>query len=569
MPTKRPAGRGPVVPCDRPAKKKRPACRGPVVHGPTGSLCDRRRAQPSGQDLCPSHRAPPREQPALYDHDDQEWLEEASQPAQPWTQPQTYHFPVEQHPWADHIINLLVSHGFLPARAQVSLSLSCWSDCSGINSEGFSMADLSAAMRKLMGVTLEWNLYYTCDKDPRCLEFAKLNHNPKHFSNDMEKRCFKTGKFWCELCEANHDMPASGVDVYIGTFPCSPWARRGKRTGMSHPDARCLLIGVQTIVALAPAVFIIELGEMPNASAKKEIMDKIGSIHTKCSRARYVIHDLAENLDPSWAAYCVRRSRFFVIGWRSDTLGGQGHTTATDPLKCIIEHPLKVPRTNYFTFLGLPCDIDWSRVHAYPTPQELEWIRAHGCTCGVSPLSICPQHPCTCGHCGAQGLECAWRSHLLKLVADAGLERVISHNSNTLTYLQVLEMHGRSGPATARLRITINVLAMKCEAQPLQDTLMIADLSQNFGFGSILVNGDVPTLTTKSHLHSFRAGMRLTAYHLAALEGLDTTKMKFAPDMSPSWFAQRLGLGVHVANFGMVLMGALAVPMKGMLRAVC
>ena len=68
-------------------------------------------------------------------------------------------------------------------------------------------------MRKLMGVTLEWNLYYTCDKGPRCLEFAKLNHNLKHFSNDMEKRCFKTGKFWCDLCETNHDMPASGVDV--------------------------------------------------------------------------------------------------------------------------------------------------------------------------------------------------------------------------------------------------------------------------------------------------------------------------------------------------------------------
>ena len=82
---------------------------------------------------------------------------------------------------------------------------------------------------------------------------------------------------------------------------------------MEHPDAKCLIIGVQTIVVLTPAVFIIELGEMPEASAKKEVLDIIRSINTRCTRASYLIHGLARNLDPSGAAYCVRRSRFFVI----------------------------------------------------------------------------------------------------------------------------------------------------------------------------------------------------------------------------------------------------------------
>ena len=74
-------------------------------------------------------------------------------------------------------------------------------------------------------------------------------------------------------------------------------------------------------------------------------------------------------------------------------------------------------------------------------------------------------------------------------------------------------------------------------------------------------------MTTKSHLHSFRAGVRLTTYHMAALSGLDTTKMNFAQNMTPQWFAHRVGLGVHTANFGMVLMGTLALPICRMLTS--
>ena len=106
----------------------------------------------------------------------------------------------------------------------------------------------------------------------------------------------------------------------------------------------------------------------------------------------------------------------------------------------------------------------------------------------------------------------------------------------------------------------MNLYALKPEAQPLGDTLMIADLSRNPGSGSVLVNGEVPTLTTSSHLHSFRAGVRLTTYHIAALAGLDTTQMNFAQGMSPQWFAQRVGQEGHVASFGLVLMVALALP---------
>ena len=255
-------------------------------------------ARSSGQDLCPSRQS---EEPVFYDP--AEWLEEVSgQPRQPmpWTLPPTDCPPVEQHPWANHIINLLIAKGFLPAQAAVSLELTVWSDCSGINSEMFSLGDLGAAMFSLMKLQVVWNLYFTCEQDQKCLELAKLNHKPRHFSIAMEERCFKTGKFWCDSCEENHVMPTSGVDIYIGTFPCSPWTRRGKRTGMEHPDAKCLLIGVDTIILLAPAVFIIELGEMPASSGKAEAMSVINCINSKRGRATYIIHNLKENISPSW-----------------------------------------------------------------------------------------------------------------------------------------------------------------------------------------------------------------------------------------------------------------------------
>ena len=95
------------------------------------------RAWSSGQDSCPSRQS---EEPVLYDPT--EWFEEASgQPGQPmpWTLPPTGGTPVEQHPWAKHIINLLIDNGFLPAQAKALLELKVWQDCYGINCKMFSM----------------------------------------------------------------------------------------------------------------------------------------------------------------------------------------------------------------------------------------------------------------------------------------------------------------------------------------------------------------------------------------------------------------------------------------------
>ena len=78
--------------------------------------------------------------------------------------------------------------------------------------------------------------------------------------------------------DANHGLPRASVDLHVGTYPCSPWSRRGKITGFGHPDAEVSIIGWTTIVCMCPAVFVIEIGAMPYQLALAEFMEKIHDI---------------------------------------------------------------------------------------------------------------------------------------------------------------------------------------------------------------------------------------------------------------------------------------------------
>ena len=77
------------------------------------------------------------------------------------------------------------------------------------------------------------------------------------------------------LEEANLPIPRAGVNVYVGSYPCSPWSRKGLRTGWGHPSVEPLRIGLQTMSYIQPAVWIIELGELPEHAALHEILSDI------------------------------------------------------------------------------------------------------------------------------------------------------------------------------------------------------------------------------------------------------------------------------------------------------
>ena len=77
------------------------------------------------------------------------------------------------------------------------------------------------------------------------------------------------------LEEKSLPIPQAGVDVYVGTYPCSPWSRRGLRTGWDHPSVEPSRIGLQTISYIQPAVWMIELAELPDIAALDEVLSDI------------------------------------------------------------------------------------------------------------------------------------------------------------------------------------------------------------------------------------------------------------------------------------------------------
>ena len=48
----------------------------------------------------------------------------------------------------------------------------------------FALQALSANIKEIIGGNVQWNLYYTCDSDPRSIVFARQNHAPKHVGID-------------------------------------------------------------------------------------------------------------------------------------------------------------------------------------------------------------------------------------------------------------------------------------------------------------------------------------------------------------------------------------------------
>ena len=497
-------------------------------------------------------------EPAAYEATECQWQRGSSMAEEPgWASwPQGREVPAI--PWADHMIRALVTHGHLPPQASKSPTLNVWSDCSGINSEMFALKDLSRKLKRIIGADIQWSLHFICESDPKSITFAKDNHGPRHISTDMKQRNFSTGEYWCESCGQNHPLPRSGVDLYVGTYPCSPWSRRGPRTSWDHPSVEAFRIGVETIAFAHPAVWIIEVGELPQESAVDEVVTAIQQACHQGGR-QYTIQPI-RNLTPAFAGYPIKRPRTFFLGWRADVGSA---VVVTGAAATLLQNPLDVTMS-YRGFLGTMRPYDWSGVDEYLAGSMLEFATSSPCMCSCDPMVMCPLHPCKCGRCGADGLACAWRKLCTDQLAHSGMAATERKTVGKGTYLQALESQGGTGPQQQRARVLLNMFAVDPRHQPLKDTLALIDTSQNPPFGSYPTDGLAPTLTTTSQLWCLSAGRFLESWELAALMGLDTRTFKLKSH-SDAWFRKRLGLAVSVPNFGLALMAAMAAPLRRVL----
>lgn len=455
-------------------------------------------------------------------------------------------------------MNVLLRAGLLPRTPTSPVSgclLQVWSDCSGINSEKFALEAINTAFAELLGTQVSWNLYCCCDVDQECLRFTRKMHRPTHTSCDIRHRNFQHGNFFCQDCQENVPLPTSGIDMYIGTYPCSPWSRRGKRTGFDHPDAEPLFIGLETITYLKPPIWLLELGELHDQAARAGVQEVIAKAMRQSGSQLYTMHMMSD-LSPLFSGYPIQRPRFFIMGWRLD-LGSPEAVTA--PLQALLAEPMQIEHS-FHGFLGLCRKVDWSRVGEYPQDEELLWCTDNPCKCSCNPRDVCPVHKCKCSHCGADGLACSWRALLGEFIAKVWTAAPPDMHPAKLTYVQVLEMNGAKAPDAPRLRTYLNIMALHPHARPLNSTLMIVDVSQNPPYQGMCRNGVVPTLATSSAPFCFQTGEFLTTYQIAALMGIQLEKIELM-DFKETWLRKKVGLCVHTASFGVALMALAAVPL--------
>ena len=109
----------------------------------------------------------------------------------------------------------------------------------------------------------------------------------------------------------------------------------------------------------------------------------------------------------------------------------------------------------------------------------------------------------------------------MNFVASNPMADMVSRRRGAVTYIQVLEMNGRQGPRQPRQRVLINLMAIRPESKPLNDTLMVGDVSQMPPFADMFAGGEAPVFATSPNVRAFQVGQALRTQHLAALMGLE------------------------------------------------
>ena len=486
------------------------------------------------------------------------------------TQPEWANSPPVQHPdWAQHAVMLLVNAEILPTDCRgKKVVLNLWVDCGGISTESIASRELKMAIEAATGCEIEFRLYCLCDKDRHARRFVCQNFRPVHTSPDMSNRDFESGMFFCDKCNENHKMPEEGIDIYIGTYPCSPWSPKGPRTGMAHKDISCLHIGLRTVDFLKPWLWLYEtsdgVGHTP-AGADESHIDQVNKLIQELVSVPYHYLEMRGVQPRAWGGYPSRRPRFFGLRWRAD-MYNLPLETLIHPYTTLAPHPMQSDHT-YMTFLGLnvggPNLSEVGQFYFGPGCGHPE------CKCGVDPMELCSVHLCTCQKCKRRpSLACKWRTQMDAHILDKMPQLLQNRHAEgqRLTYMHALEQQGFKTPKPPRVRNMLNVFAVLPGRTNLSQTDMLVDTAPTLALSTSRIDGDAQTITQGSKLWCMRAGKYLDAARKSALMGIKLEELN-VQGLTEAWWHTKLGLAMHVAEAGSMLLLLLAAPVGHRLRA--
>ena len=224
--------------------------------------------------------------------------------------------PLPHPPWAENIVGALREGGLL--QEPKSLAVNLWSDCGGMVTEKIAWVDIRLALEKI-GYKVDLNLYCACEHDPAAKKIINQNHDPLHYTDDiLLDRDLEAGTYMCSKCGVRHEFPKTGIDIYVGSFPCTPWTRRGKRTGFQHDDAQCFIVGLETVFTLKPCVWAFETTEGVDDHRPREDQTNLAKIQQYIS-AQMDVHgikyagEVVRKIHPTWFSYPTQRPRVFGL----------------------------------------------------------------------------------------------------------------------------------------------------------------------------------------------------------------------------------------------------------------
>ena len=340
--------------------------------------------------------------------------------------------------WADHCTKLLAD-GLLGFRQKTGnareVQLSVWSDCGGMGTELTAMTHLADSVLRLTQQKLSISNFCFCDKKLRCREFAKVNHQPLHMSDDIFARDFDAGTFRCVTCGADHQFPPK-TDVYVCCFPCGPWSMKGSRLGFSDRDGAIVWQAAKTINQLMPGVWYMEnvMGLSSSRTGSEAAATDLSVITDTLSRQMPHYHTLClHQLSPMMFGFPIQRKRIVIVGIRKeltkmDLMMGNFQRLVGTQLSC----------ADWRVFLGRgQPKYDLSNVG---TDLGDSASGADGCSCSVDPHQACPQHRCLCRHCRRMKFDqCGWRkTHLMyikKHIGDHDVASWVANTSKLMSYL--------------------------------------------------------------------------------------------------------------------------------------